>query len=178
MKILNYKDNSEIKKDVKPLYLKAFPKDERPPAVFFFRNNAKPENNIFAYYDENEFIGFTQLTFYKDIVCVFFLAVSESKRNQGYGTKILTNIKETYPNKVIMLCYEEVDEKYADYDNRLKRRNFYRKNDFQDNEMKSNEFGVVFESGYFGSHKVSFEDYVEIFVLGFGGFVRDYIKRG
>ena len=178
MKIVSYKENPKIEKDVKPLYLKAFPVDERPPANRFFINNKRDENNIYAYYDNDEFIGFTQLTFYKDIVCIFFLAVSENKRNQGYGSKILDSVKNEYRDKVILLCYEEVDKKYKDNENRIKRREFYRKNGFLDNEMKSNEFGVVFESGYYGSHKVSFEDYVEIFVLGFGGFVRNFIKRG
>ena len=89
MKSLNYKENHQIKIDVKPLYLSAFPKNERPPAHYFFKKAEKENNDIFAYYENDEFIGFSQLTTYKDICYIFFLAVSENHRNEGYGSKIL-----------------------------------------------------------------------------------------
>lgn len=174
---LNYKNNPQIKNDIKKLYLSAFPKEERPPAWIFFKNALKDNQDLYGYYDENEFIGFAQLTTYKDICYLFFLAVSKEKRDQGYGSKIIEDIKQSNNDKVILLCYEEVDTKYEDYEQRVKRRNFYRKNGFLDNKVKTNEFGVIFETGYFGTHSVTYEDYVEIFVQGFGEFARKYIKR-
>ena len=177
MRTIKYKDNKRIKKDVKPLFISAFPKEERPPAFIFFKNANRDTQDLYAYYDNDEFIGFASLTYYKDIVYIFFLAVSENKRNQGYGSKILNLIKEEYKDKVILLCYEEVDDKYPDNEMRIKRKNFYRKNGFIDNGVKTNEFGVIFETGYIGSHKVSFEDYVEIFILSFSEYCRPYIKK-
>ena len=177
MNAINFKENQEIKKDIRKLYLSAFPKEERPPAWIFFNNALKDNQDLYGYYDNDEFIGFAQLTIYKDICYLFFLAVSPNKRNQGYGSKIIENIKDNNKDKVILLCYEEVDDKYLDNSLRIKRRNFYRKNGFKDNVIKTNEFGVIFETGYYGSHKVSYEDYVEIFVQGFGEFARKYIKR-
>ena len=177
MESLNYKDHKEIKKDIQKLYMEAFPIDERPPVFIFFRNALKENQNLYGYYENNEFIGFASLTLYKDIVYIFFLAVSPSKRNKGYGSKILTKIKEENKDKVLLLCYEEVSDKYKDNDKRIKRREFYLRNGFKDNGFKTDEFGVVFTTAYLGSHNVSYEEYVEIFVYGFGEFAREYIKK-
>ena len=46
-----------------------------------------------------------------------------------------------------------------------------------DNGVKTNEFGVIFETGYIGNHQVPFTDYVEIFVKGFSEYARKYIKE-
>ena len=177
MKCINYKDNHRIRKDVQKLFLSAFPSDERPPAHIFFAKAKKENNDVYAYYDNDEFIGFTGIITYKDIIYIFFLAVPEAKRNMGYGSKILEYIKSSHRDKVVLLCYEEVDRKYDDYEKRVKRKEFYQRNGFLENGFKTNEFGVIFETAYYGVHKVSFEEYVEIFAAGFGEFARQYIKK-
>ena len=178
MKKISYKDNKDIKGVITPLYLSAFPASERPPLRYFYlRLEAHKENDLYAYYDNDEFIGFSYLTIYKDICYIFFLAVSPEKRNKGYGSKILSDIKENNKDKVIMLCYEEVDKKYKDYDSRLKRKEFYKRNGFKDNKLKTNEYGVVFETGYIGNHKVSFDEYKELFKLGFGDQSVKHLKK-
>lgn len=174
----SYKENNDIKGVITPLYLSAFPESERPPLKYFYLSiDSHKENDLYAYFDNDEFIGFTYITIYKDICYIFFLAVNSSKRNQGYGSKILDNIKTEHKDKVILLCYEEVDKKYSDYENRLKRKEFYKRNGFKDNELKTNEYGVIFETGYIGNHKVSFDDYKEIFKLGFGEYSIKYLKE-
>ncbi len=178
MVALNYKNNKEIKKDVKASFLSAFPKNERPPAHYFFSSALKDTNNIYAFYENNLFIGFVQLTTYKDICYVFFLAVNKEIRNQGWGSKILSWVKDFHKDRVILLCYEEVSEKYSDNDLRKRRQDFYlNKNGFKDNHLKTNEFGIIFQTCIYGNHLVPFEDYVEIFVLGFSEFARPHIKR-
>lgn len=175
---IDFREHKEIRKDIEPLYLGAFPENERPPVHYFFYSVKKhKENHLYAYYDFNQFVGFTYLTIYKDIVYIFFLAVSESIRNKGYGSQILNDIKEKYKDNVLLLCYEEVDEKYEDNELRKKRQSFYFSNGFQDNILKTNEFGVVFNTAYIGKHRVPFEDYLEIFKLGFGKKSKLYIKE-
>ena len=171
MRCINYKDNHKIRKDVQKLFLSAFPSDERPPAHIFFAKAKKENNDVYAYYDNDEFIGFTGIITYKDIIYIFFLAVPESKRNMGYGSKILEYIKSSHRDKVVLLCYEEVDRN--DEFIRYKKEN----DGFLENGFKTNEFGVIFETAYYGVHKVSFEEYVEIFAAGFGEFARQYIKK-
>ena len=172
------REHPEIKNDISPLYLSAFPMQERPPLdYFYYAVENKKENELYAYYIEDKFIGFSYLTFYKDICYIFFLAVLEKERNKGYGSEILSLIKENNKDKVILLCYEEVDEKYPDYLLRKKRKDFYISNGFKNNTLKTIENGIIFETGYIGRHKVQYEDYQKIFVLGFGKGSERYLKK-
>ena len=91
------KQNPEIKDDISKLYISAFPEDERPHLNWFYKMIAfKKKNQVIGYYENNEFIGFVYLVFYKKIVYTAFFAVIESKRNQGYGTRILNDIRHTF----------------------------------------------------------------------------------
>ena len=171
-----YLGESTIKKDVSNLLESAFPIEERPPTKYFFKSLEKKENKLFAYYLDNTFIGFTFLCFYQDVCYIFFLAVSTNYRHQGYGGEIIEDIKKSYPDYVILLCFEELDPKYPNYEERVKRKNFYYSHGFKDNKMKTNEFGVIFETAFIGKHRVDFSTYVEIFVIGFGEFARKHIK--
>ena len=172
-----YLDQLDIRKDVSCLLESAFPIEERPPTDYFFKSLEKKENKLFAYYLNNTFIGFAFLSFYQDVCYIFFLAVEENKRHQGFGGQILENIKKEYSELVLLLCYEEVDPKYPNYVERVNRRNFYYSHGFRPNKLKTNEYGVIYETAYIGSHQVDFSSYQEIFVLGFGERNRPYIKE-
>ena len=67
-----------------------------------------------------------------------------------------------------MICYEEVNKKYENYEERVSRKAFYKKHGFLDNKIKTNEYGVIYETAYIGSHLISFSDYFIIFKLVFG----------
>ena len=63
MKFINYKTNQNIKKDIEPLYISSFPEEERPPVEMFFSFALKSDNDIYAVYDDDSFIGFTNILF-------------------------------------------------------------------------------------------------------------------
>lgn len=172
-----YTGQKDIKENVATLLVDAFPEDERPPVPYFFQSLERKGNNLFAYYFNDEFIGFIYVTLYEDVCYLFFLAVSENKRHQGFGGQIIEDIKKTYSDYVILLCFEEIDQKYPNYEERIKRKQFYYSHGFKDNKLKTNEFGVIFETAFIGKHLVSFATYVEIFALGFGEFARKHIKQ-
>ena len=177
MIVKNYLENKEIEKDVRPLFEEAFPVDERPPSNIFFSSFLGENNKVLlGFYEKNEFIGFASLIIYKDICYIFFLAVSPTKRNQGWGSQILSYIKEKYQKYVILLCYEEVNEKYENYLERVRREHFYFKNGFKINPLKTNEFGVVFQTATIGKRIVTFDDYKEIFRTGFGEWALAHLK--
>ena len=177
MIVKDFRDYPQIKKDIRPLFLSAFPEDERPPANIYFKNFKKDINQLFGFYDGDTFIGFASVTFYKDICYLFFLAVKEEQRDKGYGSKIISILKEIFKDYVLLICYEEVDEKYPDYENRLRREKFYVRNGFIKNPLKTNEFGVIFQSAYIGKHIVTFEEYKEIFASGFGEFAVKFLSE-
>ena len=163
-----YQDSEKAKQNVSDLFLEAFPEDERPPLLVFLRSLQKKEITMLIFYDEDKFIGFAYLAIYQDICCIYFLAVSKPYRHQGYGGQILEILKQEYHDYVLMLAYEEVDPKYENYRERVLRKAFYTKHGFIDNKIKTNEYGVIYETAYIGSHQVSFANYLVIFKLVFG----------
>ena len=173
----NYLENHSIRKDIEPLYISAFPEEERPPVEMFFRCANQDNFKIIGFYEGEHFIGFTTLIYYKDLCYVFFLAVTPNKRGLGYGSKILSEIKNSNPDKVVFLCFEEVDKKYLDYDNRVKRREFYIHNGFKDNNLKTEEYYVNYDVYYYGNHKVEFDDYLALYISVFGDRVKEIVKK-
>ena len=171
-----YREQSNIRKDISNLFLEAFPENERPPLNIFLKSLKQKEITLLAFYDEDVFIGFTYLAIYKDICCLYFFAVNKDYRHQGYGGQIIEFLKKEYKDYVLMLCYEEVDPKYENYEERVSRKAFYYKHGFKDNIIKTNEYGVIYETAYIGSHYISFVDYFTIFKLVFGPGHEAYVK--
>ena len=173
-----YKQNKTGVSDITNLYLTAFPENERPPVKYFFEAvNRFEDNQLISFYDKNQFVGFAYVVVYKDMVYIAFLAVSENLRGKGYGTAILNELKEMYHGYVILLCFEEVNEKYPDFDNRLRRKLFYERNGFKDNEMLTQEGTVVYQSAYIGHHQVDQNDYKILFDRTYGPGTSDiYLK--
>ena len=176
MKFVNYKENFEIRKDIEPLYVSAFPEEERPPVDMFFDNALKEDNELFGVYDKS-FIGFTNLLFYKNLCYIFFLAVTPEVRNKGYGSQIIQEVFKLYPDKTFVLCYEEIDDKYEDMNLRKRRRDFYYRNGFKDNNLKTCEYWVRYDTCYHGNHQVSFEDYLGLMVHCYGSRAKKFIKK-
>lgn len=178
MKVVSYKTNKSIREDIEPLFISAFPRDERPPSSYFFSSfDNKDINELYGFYDKDSFIGFSSIIIYKDICYIFFLAVKEEYRNQGYGSQILKEIKKLYKDYTLLLCYELVDPSFSDYEIRKKREHFYQKNGFNKNPLITNEFGVVFQTAVNGDRKVTFNEYQEIFKNGFGEFALKHLKE-
>ena len=173
-----YQNQEKVRKDVGALLVEAFPEDERPPVDVFFNNLNKDSNELMAFYEEDKFIGFASTIIYQDICYIFFLAVSSSYRRQGYGGQILELLKKEYQDYILLLAFEEVNPQYSNYEERVKRQKFYLKHGFIDNDLITDEWGVRFQTAYIGQRKVSFEEYQEIFKLGFGDWTIEYLKRG
>ena len=169
MEKINLRENPSIKKDIESLYNSAFPEDERPPFSWTYEVfNKTEESFMIGYYKNNEFIGYIHYVIYLDILYIAFFAISKNKRNQGYGTQILNDIKESYPFHTLLLCFEEVNKKYPDLDNRIKRKKFYETNGYINNNLKTQEGDVVYQSAYNGSMKVNYQEYQQIFDLVYG----------
>lgn len=150
----NSKQNKNILKDIHPLYENSFPEDEKVP-FFILKAQAKKEiSDIIGVYDDQGFIGFTILVFDQDIVFVWYLAIENNKRNQGYGSLILQRINQMYLNKRIILNVEEVTN-----NEQLRRKQFYIKNGYQECGFKTMEYGVIYEMLYVHK-KVSCKEYL------------------
>ncbi len=107
----SYKTDNSIRKDIEPLFISAFPSDERPPADYFFSSFDKNNNHLYSFYDKNVFVGFSSIIVYKDICYIFFLAVAEKHRNQIYFIQILKQLKNMNKDNVILKKYKDMDKK-------------------------------------------------------------------
>lgn len=166
---MNNLDFIDIKKNKKvtKLYNEAFPKDERIPIwllkILVRKNKAK----FYGIYDNEKFVGLVYNIFYKDIVFVFYLAIDKGTREQGYGTKVLDSIKQKYKNSRIILCIEPVDENSDNYEQRVKRKNFYLKNEFEDSNYIIKERNIIYEMLYYNEN-VALQEFEEMMKNYFG----------
>ena len=130
---------------IESLYKDAFPKNERAP-LWFLRHKAKQSNVAFnSLYDNESWIGLLYTTEYRDILLVIYLAIDASCRSGGYGTKVLTALRENHPNKRIVLNIEQIDKQADNNAQRVKRKRFYEKNGYTSTGIIVEELGQPFE---------------------------------
>lgn len=145
MNIILKKATKDDYKFIKPLYISAFPAEERPPFFILKGKAKKGKGDIIAVYDGHIFVGFASLICYLDMAYLFFLAVCEDKRGRGYGSVILDELKKKYDGKRLFLAREMLDENSENYGERVKRHSFYIKNGFIDLPIKIKESTVVYD---------------------------------
>ena len=127
---------------VKRLFESAFPPEERPPFEMML---TWEKNLFFAVYDAERFVALVDLIHYQDLVYVFFLAVEDSFRGKGYGTKILQDLLNEYPSERLYLLADEVGPSYADNEVRKRRIRFYDERGFHYQGIKVRELGVWYQ---------------------------------
>ena len=92
-----------------------------------------------------EVCGFVYLASNSKIVFVMFLAVDKSLRSKGYGSCILQQVKNKYPNKKIIISIEPCDENASDIELRKRRKLFYMRNGYKETGYMMKLNGVTQE---------------------------------
>ena len=141
LEFINIHQQKQYRKLVKQLYESSFPEDEQVPFNILSLKSKTNISDIYAVVD-NQFVGMLCTVYHQDIVFLWYLAVEEKLRNQGYGSQILNEVKLQFPNKRLILNIEEVDELVEETS---KRKHFYLKNGFIESGFKTEEYGVVYE---------------------------------
>lgn len=174
---MKFEDAKSYKKQVRHLYRSAFPANERAPFWMLLSKTKDSKNSFFAVTDNDDFVGLVYTIKGTKAVYVFFLAVEDSKRGRGYGTKILRMIKDLYSEHSVILMIEDTEITEADnYEERLNRLGFYKKNGFAQLHIKINEAGVDYE--LLGTtDSVTLDDFLEIMKGFLGGFLYKFIYR-
>lgn len=106
LKYVNYL-RSKHKKEMKRIYLKAFPKSERFP--FWILKNCSKENNIefIEVLNGNELVGIEYLLTYENNAYLMYFAIDENKQNKGYGSEIVKDLANKY--NTVILSIEKID---------------------------------------------------------------------
>lgn len=158
---------NEYKKIIE-IYKKSFPKNEKLP-IFLLNIMSKRECvDFLAFYDNDTVCGFTYLVNDKNMTFVLYLAVDDSIRSNGYGSKIIKWIINNKKDNIV-LNIEEVDRQYNNYEQRLRRQKFYFKNGFIDTGYNIKVRDDIHDVLYKGNNfiKKEYENLIKSFSFGF-----------
>jgi len=112
------------------LYKEAFPGAQRIPTCLLRYKLRSGKKGFDVLYEDDAWIGLIYSTVYRDIIFVQFLAISESFRSEGYGSKVMKSMRYMQPGKRIVLNIEELNDQAENYQQRTRRKAFYEKNGF------------------------------------------------
>lgn len=166
MHTVNVNRDRRVRKQVKKLYTRAFPACERLP-WWLLRLNARRQGiDLTAYMDGDQLRGFTCSAMVEDCYFLLFFAVAEECRGQGWGSRILADICSRHDR--VDLNVELLDQKADNYEQRLRRFAFYRKNGFHDTGYHVWEVGGKFRV-LSTTPELNEESYRQVFSLLSGG---------
>ena len=131
--------------DVKNIYFESFPKTERMPFSMMVAMSKLWNTDFLSFFDDDKLCGFVYLAHNRKIVFVMFLAVDKTLRSKGYGSAILQEIQNRYPNKKIIISIEPCDNNVPDIDLRTRRKGFYMRNGYKETGHRMKLNGVVQE---------------------------------
>ena len=120
---------------IKQLYETAFPKDEQIPWDDLMRLVGEMSLDFTAYYEGEEFIGFTIVYPRKSFNWFWYFAVCEEFRGNGYGQQILTQLIERYKGQPFVLDMESTTQVCDNLAQRKRRQAFYLRNGFRDTHV-------------------------------------------
>lgn len=94
---------TNITPKVKQLYLQAFPDYERWPFELLVYKSKEKNSDFHAIYDGSEYVDLLHLTYYQDIVYIFYLAIDPSQQSKGYESEIIQHLRKIYKNNRLLL---------------------------------------------------------------------------
>lgn len=144
MDILN--TNQKPWKEIKEIYLEAFPKSERKPFFTVRHSVKKGKAQLLTAMDNGILQGFVMVIPYGNMVMVDYLAVSGKIRSRGTGSNIMQEVCKRFSDKKIVLLIEKLDDNAENKEQRIARRKFYLKNGFS--------FSDIYITGYSGNLEV------------------------
>ncbi len=108
----------------------AFPKEERMDIEQIIQLIDENIFEVWAFYDEEQFVGYCALVTDEKTAYIFFLAIDSEKRSMGYGGQGLSLIKKQYSDCQVVVDLEAIEEEAPNIAQRKTRRKFYLRNGF------------------------------------------------
>lgn len=115
---------------------------------------------FYGIYDYETFVGLIYFVLLDGAALIFYFAVDENLRGNGYGSKILSAMKERYPETRLFLEIDKPDDRAKNNSMRLRRKAFYERNGFVPCGF-STGFLVPYDVFSFGG-KVTADEYRKI----------------
>lgn len=153
------------KRFARKIYCDAFPKEDRIPFWMMQMMAKGKATEMCLYRDGDTYCGMSYVASIDRTTFVMFLAVDGDMRSRGYGSRILDRIKSDHRDDIVIVSFEPLVGGAENYEIRLKRREFYLRNGFQ-------------ETGYAGVLKGKPQEIMiyngEFDPVAFGEFFRKY----
>lgn len=135
---LEYLKYPNYNKEIKKLYTKSFPKNERFPFWILKHSMKKGKGVLQAIIYENNFIGMFYIVNCESSYYLMYLAIKEEYRNKKYGTKVLRDLHNKYGT--IFLSVEKPSNEIS-----KRRKKFYLRNNYYETNFYCNEKNVDYE---------------------------------
>ena len=166
LRIERVSEKTEALNEIHRLYDASFPDDERIPWKRIFAMLGETRR-MYAYYDGEVFVGLSYTFIHRNIAYLGYLAVEEDLRNRGYGSAILKCILKELSEYKVVIDIETVTEEADNYEERLKRKNFYLHNGFTSTGVGYFFYHVDYEL-LSANGKVSAEEYRDLILEHWG----------
>jgi len=115
---------------VEKLNKEAFPEEERVPLSEFLRYQDREDAHFFAFYNQEEFVGFAFAISNPKAFYISFFAIMPHLRSHGYGKEIIEKLTDFY-QRTMLLEVERLDEECDNLEQRKARMDFYHQNGFK-----------------------------------------------
>lgn len=162
-------------KQIKQLYLRAFPKCEQKPFWLIRYKTHKKTADIWVIEEGDEFVGLAITMNGMDLTLLDYFAIEEAKRNGGSGSQALALLQDKYGDNRLFLEIERTDVDADNIEERKRRKNFYLRNNMKEMHVNATLFGVPME--LLGYHcDVSFEEYQQLYIANLGKFAKKNVK--
>lgn len=171
IKKVDIKNRSKVKK----LYRAAFPRAERKPFFLMERKQKEGIMEILSI-EEEEFLGLVITILQGDLVLVDYFAITGENRGRGTGSRALALIRERYRGKRIFLEIESPDVSAKNFGERVRRKDFYHRNGFQDAGIYVKLFGIDMEL-LVDNCQLDFGEYYGVYLESMGRNISRMIKE-
>ena len=128
----------------KVLYYRSFPKNERRPFPELAENRLG-NTEVVCFYDNNTFVGMACLLNGSAISHIIYIAIDESLRGHGYGSKALELLHKSNSEKRIMVDIEVPDISAENNEQRIMRKKFYLRAGYEETPVKYEWRGEKYE---------------------------------
>ena len=144
MQLIQAKTKLQILK-IYLLYRTAFPRSERKPFSIITMMQAQGKTDIWYARENGRFLGFATTINDENLILLDYLAIRKSARGKGYGTDFIYKMYDIYQGKGFFVEIELVDESAENYEERLKRKQFYLACGMEDLHVAASVFRVPME---------------------------------
>lgn len=144
--------DSTTRPPVEALYLRAFPADERIPFDILLRRAQFNDVQCLDIRDEKQHIGMLFLMRHKDLILILYFAIEDGLRSQGFGSAVLQKVIKEHVGCRLFVDIEALDKAVPDYENRVRRRNFYLRHGFASTNRGYSYKSITYEILSYGGN--------------------------